>query len=289
MTYVLHLAIMIGIYAILAYSLNLVIGMGGLLSLCHGAFYGIGAYIFTLLGTRLGIGFLFALVIAMLGTGAVAALLGLTALRFRGDSFVLVTLGFQMIVYTVLHNWIALTNGPHGISGIGRPVIFGWQIDSQSEYLLLVALLAGVVGIVLFSVYQSPFGLALRALRDNEKAAEALGKPAFRYHLRAFILSGAVAASAGALYAAYVTYIDPTSFTLNESIFLVVILLLGGAGNRVGPIVGVLLMVLLPEALRFVGLPDTLAPNVRQMVYGLILVVLMYYRPKGIAGAYAIK
>lgn len=289
MNYLLHLVIIIGIYSILAYSLNLVIGFGGLLSLCQGAFYGIGAYAFTLLGTQLGLSFIPACGLAIIGTGAIAVLLGMTALRFRGDSFVLVTLGFQMIVFTVLHNWVSLTNGPYGISGIERPILLGWHVDELTEYTALVAILALLALLVLFRLYDSPFGLAMKALRDNEQAAEALGKPAFRYHLRAFAVSGALAACAGSLYAAYVTYIDPTSFQLSESIFLMVVLLLGGAGNRIGPIVGVLVMVLLPEALRLLGLPDTIAPNVRQMLYGLVLVLLMYYRPTGIAGDYAVR
>lgn len=272
-----------------AYSLNLVIGFSGLLSLSHAAFYGIGAYVYTLVSMNFHLSFLPALILAIVVTGLIAFLLGIPALRFRGDSFVLVTLGFQMIIFTVLYNWVGLTRGPYGIPGIPRPRIFGYEISGLPEYLVLVAVISGIVSVLLFMVYGSPFGLSLKALREDERSAQALGKPAFRYFLKAFTLSGAIVAIPGALYASYVTYIDPTSFTLEESIFQVVILLLGGSGNRIGPFVGVLVMVLLPEGLRFVGLPSTIAPNVRQIIYGLILVVLMYYRPWGIAGEYELK
>jgi len=129
----------------------------------------------------------------------------------------------------------------------------------------------------------------LKALRDNEAAAESLGIHGRSMFLQAFVISAAVAAVPGALYASYVTYIDPTSFTLKESIFLTAILLLGGAGNRLGPLVGTLIMVLLPEALRFLGLPDVIAHNMREVIYGLLLVFLMYFRPKGIAGEFGVS
>jgi branched-chain amino acid transport system permease protein len=141
---------------------------------------------------------------------------------------------------------------------------------------------------VLFVLYKSPFGLSLKALRDNERAAESLGISAFQQHLSALVIAGACAAVAGALFASYVTYIDPTSFSLRESIFIVSLLLLGGSGNIRGPILGAVVMILLPEALRFVGLPDSVAPNVREILYGTALILLMYWRPKGIAGDFAL-
>jgi branched-chain amino acid transport system permease protein len=130
--------------------------------------------------------------------------------------------------------------------------------------------------------------LSLKALRDNERAAESLGISAFRQQLTAFVIAGAFAAVAGALFASYMTYIDPTSFDLRESIFLLAILLLGGTGNIRGPIVGAAIMVLLPELLRFIGLPDSSAPNIREIVYGLALIGLMFWRTKGLAGDYSL-
>lgn len=289
MNYILHLLIMIGIYLILSYGLNLVVGFGGLLSLCHAVFYGIGAYATTLLMMKTGISFVPAIFISMVITGLFALIVGVPALRFRGDSFVLVTLGLQMIVFTILYNWVDFTRGPYGIPGIPRPVIAGYEISTLHEYLILVAVFLVIIIALLSVLYKSPFGLAVKALRDDEMAAEGLGKSPVHIFLYAFVISGMVASLSGGLYATYVTYIDPTSFTLDESIFILAILLVGGTGNRIGPFVGTVFMILLPEALRFLGLPDTVAPNVRQMIYGLTLIVLMFLRPQGIAGDYKVR
>lgn len=300
--YLLHLLILIGTYSILAYSLNLVTGFGGLIAFCHAAFYGIGAYAFTLLSIggethRLAdevlysadLSFLLALPAAPLVAGLFAFIIGWIALRFRSDLFIFATLGFQMIVFVVLHNWIALSRGPFGIYGIPRPELFGWRINELWEYALLIGALNAIVLPLLFILYRSPFGLALQALRDNERAAESLGISAKRHHLAAFTVAGACAGLAGAFYAGYVTYIDPSSFGLMETIFIVSLLLLGGSGNRVGPILGAVVMILLPEILRFVGLPSSVAANMREIIYGLILILLMYFRPQGLAGSYEVK
>ena len=290
MNYILHILIMIGIYSILIYSLNLTIGYSGLLTFCHAAFYGIGAYAFTLISIKFNLPFIPALSFAIIFTGLVSFLLGFPALRFRGDSFVLVTFGFQMIIFTILYNWISLTRGPYGIPGIPRPVIVhGITIDSLPEYFLLVLVCNLIFLSFLLLLYSSPFGLVLKSLRDDERLAESLRKPPFKNFLYAFTISGAISAVAGALYASYVIYIDPTSFGIEESIFQVSILLLGGSGNIKGPFVGVLFMVIFPEILRFLGLPDTIAPNVRQMIYGALLITLMFIRPKGLAGEFVVK
>ncbi len=298
LAYLLHLLVMIGIFSLLAYSLNLLLGFGGLLSFCHAALYGLGAYAYTLASigsSRFGseellitgsLGFLPALLLAALVTSAGALLIAWLSLRFRGDTFIFATLGFQMIVYVLLYNWSAVTRGAFGIFGVPRPTVLGFDVHEPVEYLLLVSSLAVLICLVLFLIYRSPFGLSLKALREDERAAESLGVSAFWSYLTAFGLSGACAGIAGALFASYVTYVDPTSFSLGESIFLVTLVLLGGSGNIRGPLAGVLLMVLLPELLRFAGLPSTAAPNVREILYGAILIVLMYFRPQGLAGEY---
>lgn len=289
MNYIFHLLVMIGIYLILSYSLNLLIGFSGLLSLTHAAFYGIGAYIYTLISIKFGFSFIPSLTIAFIGTAIISLTISVPALRFRGDFFVFSTLGFQMIFFAIAYNWISLTRGPYGIPGIPRPLVFGWEINEIWEFLILIIFLNLIICGLLFLLYDSPFGLVLKSLREDEKAAEALGKSSFSYFLKAFVLSGSIASISGALFASYMTYIDPTSFTLDESIFLVTILLLGGSGNKIGPFLGVLIMILVPEALRFLGLPDSIAANLRQIIYGIALIVLMYFRPKGIAGEYEVK
>ncbi len=286
MNYFLHILVMIGIYLPLAYSLNLTVGFGGLLSVAHAAFYGIGAYAFTLLLTGAHIHPLFAVAAAVVITGLIAMGAGTVSLRFRGDLFLFVTLGFQMIVFVLLHNWVGLTKGPYGIPGIPRPTFFGTIIRTPMQYAMLALAMNALVLPLLFALYRSPFGKAMKALRENEAAASSLGINPRRLYLQAFVWSAAFAALPGAFYASYITYIDPTSFTLKESIFIAATLLLGGSGNRIGPLVGVVVMLLLPEALRFVGLPDAVAHNVREIIYGLMLAVLMYLRPQGIVGEY---
>jgi len=289
MSYLLHLLIMIGIYSMAAFSLNLVVGYGGLLSLCHAAFYGIGAYAYALLALKFAVPFIPAVLGAIAITAALALLISFPALRFRGDLFVFVTLGFQMIVFVILYNWIDLTGGPYGIPGIPRPSFFGHGVHDLREYAILVAAANLILLPLIFALYRSPFGLTLKALREDERASTSLGIHGFLLFFQAMVLSAAFVAVPGALYAAYVTYIDPTSFSLQESIFQVAILLLGGSGNRKGPLVGVIIMLLLPEALRFLGLPDTIAPNVREIIYGGMLIVLMYVRPQGIAGEFKVR
>lgn len=289
MNYIIHLLIMIGIYLIIAYSLNLLVGFGGLLSLSHAAFYGIGAYFYVLFAMKVGFSFIPSLLLSVFLTGMIAFLISFPALKFRGDYFVVVTLGVQMIIFVILYNWVSVTRGPYGIPGIPRPEIFGIEVSSMVGYLILVAILDVIFLGILFIIYSSPFGLSLKSLRENEKAAESIGKSPFRIFLQAFTISGAIAAVSGTLYACYITYIDPTSFTLDESVFQVVILLLGGSGNKKGPFIGTLIMILLPEVLRFMGFPDSIAANMRQIIYGVILVILMYFRPQGIAGEFEVR
>lgn len=289
MNYILHLLLMIGIYILLTYSLNLLIGYSGLMSITHAAFYGIGAYIYTLTSMKLGFPFILAFLFAFIGTGIIALIVAIPSLKFRGDFFVFSTLGFQMIFFVIVYNWISLTRGPYGIPGIPRPKIFGWEVDQIWEFLALVLIIDFIFCTFLFLIYDSPFGLILKSLREDEKAAEALGRYAFLHFLKAFVIGSSIAGISGCLFASYMTYIDPTSFTLNESIFIVTILLLGGSGNKLGPFFGVLVMILFPEILRFLGLPDSIAANLRQIIYGLGLIILMYFRPKGIAGEFEVK
>jgi branched-chain amino acid transport system permease protein len=286
MSYALHILIMITIYLILSLSLNLLVGYTGLLSICHAAFYGIGAYTSTLLIVKLGLSFPVALICGVLMAMLLSLLVAYPSLRLKGDYFVLTSLGFQIIVFSILYNWVGLTRGPYGIPGIPRPNLFGIEFGNLLLFLLLSAILASIVILVIYRLTSSPFGRALKAIREDELVTLALGKNVARFKIWSFVIASGIAAISGSLYAGYVTYIDPTSFTLDESIFILAIILVGGSGNLKGPIVGTAFMIILPEILRFLGIPDTIAPNVRQMIYGALLVLLMRYRSQGIAGEY---
>ena len=296
--YVSHLLVMMGIYLLLAYSLNLVMGFGGLIVFCHAMFYGVGAYAYALARLSPDIagpqaaelvwmggwaflpGVLFAAAVgAILAGGA-----GWICLKFRGEQFIFATLGFQMIVFVVLYNWVGFSRGPSGLYGIPRPSALGWLVSKPWEYVILVGIVVAGTLPALFRFYRSPFGLALQTMREDERAARAMGVNTSGLALRAIVVAGGVAGLAGALYAGYVTYIDPTSFSLEESIFLVTLLMVGGGGNIRGPLVGVAVMLALPELLRFVGMPDAVAANTRKIIYGALLAGLMYWRPRGLAG-----
>ena len=289
MNYLLHICIMLAIYGMLASSANLLIGYGGLLTMAHAAFYGLGAYVYALLSLHFGWPLWATLPCAVAAGALVGWLFGLAALRFRNESFVLATIGFQMIVYVVLYNWTDLTRGPYGISGIPRPAVFGFTIEAVPQFFFFSTVMFLIILGISALIARSPFALSLKALRENEAAAQTLGISPRRQYIRAMIVSSALAAVPGVCFAGYVTYIDPTSFTLQESIFIASILLVGGSGNLRGPLCGAAFMLVLPEVMRFVGMPDAIAANMREIIYGALLILLMYYRPQGLAGEYAVK
>jgi len=289
MRYLWHILVMINIYAALASSLNLTAGYTGLLSLCHAAFYGIGAYATTLLVMKVGLGFLPSLGVAMIFTAVLSLIIAIPSLRLRGDYFVLATLGFQIIVFSILYNWVGLTRGPFGIPGIPAPRVFGLEINNGFPYFLFsLALVLASLG-AMWLLIASPFGRLLRAIRDDEIAAASLGKNVPRVKTMAFAIAAAFAAVPGGLFAAYVRYIDPTSFTLTEAIFVLSIVAIGGAGDFRGPIVGAVLLVALPEVLRFLHVSDSVAANLRQIIYGVVLILLMRFRSKGLMGDYGFE
>ncbi len=284
MQYLIHIGISIGIYTLLAASLNLVAGYMGLLSLSHAAFYGIGAYTMALMALYLKTPFWVDIVGSIAVSSVLGLIVGIPALRTRSDYFAITTFGLQVIAFNIFNNWLDVTRGPMGLTGIPRPILFGWEFSTPFSFFLLTT---GVCTIVLWIVYRmvnSPFGRLLKAIREDEIFAMSLGKDVFRHKLTTFVVSAAISAIAGCLYASYVTFIDPTSFTVTESIFIVSIVIIGGAGNFWGSLLGSTLLVAFPELLRFLGLPITLAANLRQILYGSLLVTFMIWRPQGLIG-----
>ncbi len=286
MNYLYHLLIYFEIYAIVAMSLNLLIGYGGLLQIAHAAYYGIGAYAAALLWTKFGWGFFPGLAAGAFAAGVLSLLVSLPAWRLKGDYFVMISIAVQALIYAALYNWIGLTNGPFGISGISRPELIDYNFVTTGSVTVLYGILALGLVMIMALLKWSPFGRALQAMRDDELAARSVGIPVDWLKLQAFALASAMVGIAGGLYAAYVSYIDPTSFSLNESILMLSMVIVGGTGNVRGPLVGAAVLILLPEALRFLHLPDAIAANVRLLAYGLLLVLMMHLRPQGLAGVY---
>lgn len=288
MEYALHILILIGLYMVLSMSLNLIAGYTGMLSLAHAAFYGIGAYVAAIMAIHWGAPFLLALVCAGATAGVMGAVVGLTALRARGDQFVIATFAFQVMLFSVLNNF-AFTGGPSGVPGIPRPVIFGLEIASHWGFLALAVVLCGMVILVSGRIVMSPFGRVLKAIREDDSLAAAMGKNAARCRLVVFAVGACMAGVAGAFYAYYISFIDPTSFTVMESIFIISIVIIGGSGSLWGSVIGAIVLVLLPEVLRQLGMPSAIAANARQIIYGLLLVVMMTWRPQGLLGEYSFE
>ncbi len=276
-TYHLQVLVFIGIYAILALSLNLLNGYVGLLSIGHAAFYGIGAYASAKLVMDAGFPFLLAMPCAGLIAGLFSYLIAKPTLRLSGIYMTLVTLGFNMIFFLLLQNWMGFTNGPLGIMDIPAPRIFGRVIESRGAYYELLLVLVVLTVWTMHRLINSSFGRALISIRENQLAAEAMGVDTTRYKIQGFVLAGFYAGIAGSYYAHFVKFISPDSFYINESFILLAMLALGGQGNLIGPIVGAAILIIIPEAFRFLQ-------QYRMFVYGGILVVMMLVRRQGILG-----
>ncbi len=274
--YFLHLAILAGIYIILALSLNLIIGYAGQVSLGHAAFYGIGAYASTLTALNWHFPFPLAVLAAMLFTGACGLALGLPTLRLKEDYLAIVTLGFGVVIDIVMRN-LEITGGPDGIVGIPSPVILGLSFRPPSLYLLLVGL--GVAFALLFTylLVGSYHGRALRAIRDHETTAQVMGINSPAYKVAIFALAAALAGLAGSLFAHYIKHINYESFGLHASILILCMVVLGGMGSILGSVVGAIILTFLPETLRqFQAYQD--------LIYGGLLVALLVWRPQGLLG-----
>lgn len=287
MSYYVGIATVFAIYGILGVSLNLVVGYAGLLSVCHAAFYGIGAYASAIVLTRTGIGFLPAIAIGILATAGISLLIGIVLSRFRDDYYALGAFGFNVIIVALFTNWGSLTNGALGISSIPAPRLFGTELAGW-WYLGIALLTLAAVYAVSRAIVSSPFGRVLKAIREDEDAIQVFGYNVLRFKLTIFVLSAAMASVAGSLLASYVTYVDPTGFDLLESFLILSIIIFGGLANLAGSLVGALVLVLLPELLRFVGFPTELATQMRELIYGLVLILLMLFRPQGLLGEYKI-
>lgn len=296
--YILHLLCLFGIYAIAAMSLNLIIAGAGLMSLAHAAFLGIGAYAYAVCSLH-GLGFLPGMLVGIVFAVLVSFALSISAWRFRGDFFVLISLAVQALIYSAIYNWHStesqpgtwqnLTNGPYGIAGITRPEIFGIEFDSIASLAALSLLAASASSAICFVLMKSPWWRMATAMRDDELAARSIGKNVRLAKLQLFAIASGMVATAGAIYAGYFRYVNPESASLGEGILLLSMVLVGGTGNFRGPIVGAAILIAIPEILRFVEMPSNVAANVRLLIYGVLLVGFMHFRGRGIVGGYRVE
>ncbi|MEA3476570.1 MAG: branched-chain amino acid ABC transporter permease [Bacteroidota bacterium] len=290
MEYLLHIGILICIYTIITVSTNLLVGLSNQISLGQAALYGIGAYITALCTLVFGLSMIPTLLIVMLVNALISLLLAFPAIRLKGDFFILTTLAFQFIIYSILYNLISVTGGSDGISGIPVPELFGIiTFNSSTSIFILGLVLALVVILAFYHFFYSPFGRALIAMREDEVALKVLGRNTQTLKIWSFVVSSAFIGLGSYLYASYMSYINPGAFNLEESIFILIAVLIGGVGTIRGSIIGAVFVVVLPEGLRFLGLPGQYAAPMNQMIYGLILILLMFVRPGGLIGRFSLK
>ncbi len=289
MEYILHVLVIAGVYIILTLSLNLVVGYTGLASLGHIAFACVGAYTSSLLALNYGISPWVGLVIGACLASVLGLIVGFPSIRLKGDYLALATFGLGVIVYSVSKNWVDLTRGPMGLPGIPKFNIIGFEFQPVWSYLLLVSVFTALTAFIINRITDSPFGRVLKSIREDEVASLSIGKNVNRYKLIVFVVGAFFAGIAGSLYAHYITFIDPSSFTAMESIAVLLMVVFGGMGSIKGSFIGALVLVIFPEMLRFLGMPSSVAAPLRQMIYGLLLVILMLKRPQGIIGGYRFR
>ncbi len=266
------------LYATLAGSLNAINGYSGQTCIGHAGFFCIGAYCEAILATRLGLSFWMVLPIAGIVTAIFGGVVALPTLKMKGIYLSIVTLGFSEIVRLVALNWEGLTGGPMGIKGIPVPTIFGLQFSGSKTYYYIFLAIAVLFVFITGRVIRSRVGRAWTAIREDELAAKSLGVQTRFYKATNFMYGAFWAGIAGAAYAPYVRFIDSTMFSLDEGFNILSMVIIGGQGTLVGPVVGSVIVNLLTELLRPVG-------QWRMVAYGLLIILMMWWRPQGLVGA----
>lgn len=265
------------INCMLVVGLHFIFGLTGQLHMGMAAFWGIGSYVFALGLTKLHWPFWPSLLAAAVGVGLVGFLLGFPTLRLKGFYLAITTIGFGEIVRLILLNWSPVTGGVFGIAGLPRPAIGPWTFIKNEPFYYLVLGLLAILTLGARMIEDSKFGRALRAIHDDELAAEAIGINSTSLKILAFVLCGIYAGIGGGMYASLMQYISPEVYALERSQMLVMMLVIGGMGSLPGALMGTVLLTFLPEMLRFLKLWYL-------AVYGAIVIVIIVYRPTGLYG-----
>lgn len=275
--YFIHILVMAGINILLVLSLNIISGFVGYISLGHAAFFGIGAYTSALLALK-GVPVWIAMFLSMPTTALIGFLIGYPVLRLKGHFFAIATLGFGQIVHLILMNWMDVTRGPMGISGIPKPeAILGLDFSQKIHYYYLALLLVILVIYLSLRIKNSKSGRALLAIKTDDVTASTMGVDVTYYRIFAFVWSAAIAGLAGSFYAHFVLFLSPETFKLATSINILLMLLIGGIGSISGSVLGGLFITVLSEYLR------TFA-DYQMLIYGALIVVVVIFAPKGLQG-----
>lgn len=279
--YFLHVAVMALIFVVLAVSLDIVLGLAGLLSLGHTAFYAVGAYVAALLAIHYDTSFWLNMLVAAVVAGVLAYLLGLIVLNVRGHRFVITTIAFAELGRLVAYNWTDVTGGQIGLPGIPKPTLalpgLGTvSFDSQTSFYYLAGAVAVLVILVAKWIARSPLGWSMEALRENERLAEALGVNTRIIAITAFVAGACLAGVAGTMYAHFITFVSPDLFYFSVMTTVLLMVVLGGKSTIVGPAIGAIIFTAIPEGLR-------MASEYRLIIFGTILVILVMGLPGGLA------
>lgn len=280
--YILRTCTMVLVYTMLALSLNIILGYAGQFSMGHAAFYGLGAYATALVSTNFGWNFLVCMLISIAVAGFFGLILGIPTLRLKGDYLAIVTIGFAEIIRLILVNWIPVTKGPAGITGIKAPSLFGISLKSGAFYYYYALLLVVLIIVISIRISKSRLGRGLKAVRDDETAAEAMGINPTMIKVFAFTLGSALAGMAGSFYAQYIRYVNPDNFNYSESVSILCMVVLGGMGSIPGVCVGACILAILPEALRDIA-------TYRYVIYGILLIMMMIIRPQGMISELSLR
>jgi branched-chain amino acid transport system permease protein len=275
-----------GIYALMALGQNVITGYGGMLSLTQAGFFAIGSYATAILSTRFGWSFWGTLPISALLSALFGLLIGLPTLRLKGDYLAIATLGFGEIVRNILNNWDSLTKGPMGIQKIPMITIFGYVINPYRKYgfLALLILTVAIVYFLFQHLARSRMGRALTAVREDEIAAQSMGINVTKYKVYAFILGATVAGIAGSFQAVFTLSVTPGTYTFMVSVMVLCMVVLGGMGNFKASILGAFIIQLISYLPQLTGLTSVIPPQFKQILFGLILVIMMIWRPQGLLG-----
>jgi branched-chain amino acid transport system permease protein len=273
--YTLRILNMAFILSIAVLGLQLIVGYTGQFSFGHAAFYGIGAYTSALLSLHYQLSFFATMPLAAVAAG-LAGWIVAPILRLSGHFLAIATLAMGEIIFLLMINWKWLTKGAYGLYGIPFPKVGGFELASDEAYYFLTSVSLGVVFFFLRRLTVSRFGRALAAVRENELAAVTCGVRAFNQKMRAFVIGSGCAGLAGALYAHYISYINPESFKFGVSVEMVTMVVIGGLGSMPGGIIGALVVILLPEYLRFLA-------DYRLVVYGILIITFMMFLPGGLS------
>ncbi len=288
--YLRNIAVLCVLYSILSLSLNLIMGYTGIAVLGMAAFYGIGAYTFAILSTRAGFTFIPASICAFIMSFMVGVLIAIPTMRISGNYLAIVTLGFCEIVRIIELNWVDLTGGPFGIKNIPAPVLFGYKLNNPLKKYYLGVFLLLITVLAISSMINSRAGRAWKAIKGDVIAAQSMGINVFKYKTWAFAFTAAFAGLAGAFFASYIGYIDSTNFNYNQSIQILSMTIMGGLGSVPGSIIGAVFFMVLPEFLRWLGtIFGEWVVQWRQILYGLILVLMIMYKPDGILGGFDLR